>query len=216
MKYLIGKIGGTWGVIGPTCDDKSVQLGGTVDAEIYDTLCSIPEAYYIDEQGIFHQNMTLDEAKSKLLAQKYIPDITASMIALLKSYLKSTPLQEVDEKLKVSGLYEEWELGSYSVGDIRNHGGQTWECWTAHDNAVYPDINPDNPQTWANFWRPLHGKSAETARPWTKPRTKPRAGTTDMYHAGEYMVYTDGKIYKCTQDTGYSPEEYAAAWAVVK
>lgn len=33
-----------------------------------------------------------------------------------------------------------------------------------------------------------------------------------MYHAGEYMVYTDGKIYKCLSDTVYSPEEYAADW----
>ena len=81
-------------------------------------------------------------------------------------------------------------------------------CWTAHDNAIYPDINPDNPQTWANFWRPLHGKSPETARPWTKPW----AGTTDMYHAGEYMVWTDGTIKKCLRDTVYSPDEYAADW----
>ena len=33
-------------------------------------------------------------------------------------------------------------------------------------------------------------ETPETARPWTKPY----AGTTDMYHAGEYMVWTDGTI----------------------
>ena len=115
-------------------------------------------------------------------------------------------------KLAVSGLYDIWVLGKYEVGDIRNYAGQTWECWTAHDNATYPDINPDNPQTWANFWKPLHGTSKETARPWTKPC----AGTTDMYLTGEYMVYTDGKIYKCLSDTVYSPEEYAAHWQIQK
>ena len=58
--------------------------------------------------------------------------------------------------------------------------------------------------------RPLHGKSVATARQWVKPQY----GTTDMYHAGEYMVYTDGKVYRCLSDTPYSPEEYAAAWEV--
>ena len=64
-----------------------------------------------------------------------------------------------------AGVYDKWAAGKYEVGDIRTHAGQVWECWTAHDNAIYPDITPDNPQTWANFWRPLHGKSPETARP---------------------------------------------------
>lgn len=35
---------------------------------------------------------------------------------------------------------------------------------------------------------------------------------TDMYHIGEYMVWTDGTIKKCLRDTVYSPEEYAADW----
>lgn len=33
---------------------------------------------------------------------------------------------------------------------------------------------------------------------------------------GEYMVYTNGKIYKCLSDTVYSPEEYAAHWEIQK
>lgn len=116
-----------------------------------------------------------------------------------------------DQRIRASGLYEDWAPGSYSVGAIRNHGGQPWECHQGHDNDTYPDIKPDNPQTWANFWRPLHGKSPETARPWVQPKY----GTTDMYHAGEYMVYTDGNTYKCLSDTVYSPEEYGQAWEVV-
>ena len=30
-----------------------------------------------------------------------------------------------DQRIRVSGLYEECTPGSYSVGSIRNHGGQT-------------------------------------------------------------------------------------------
>lgn len=113
--------------------------------------------------------------------------------------------------MKVSGLYDAWEAGKYDVGDIRNHAGQTYECHQAHDNAIYPDITPDNPQTWANFWRPLHGKSKDTARPWVKPLY----GTTDMYQTGECMVYTDGKIYRAKYATPHSPEDDPQAWEEV-
>lgn len=140
----------------------------------------------------------------------YIPSESRSIAAFVKSYMKAVPPTDDAEKLVLSGLYERWTAGKYAVGDIRNHAGQTWECHQAHDNAVYPDITPENPQTWATFWRPLHGKNKETARPWVKPEN----GTTDMYHAGEYMVYTDGKVYRCKRDTVYSPEEHTSDWAV--
>lgn len=61
---------------------------------------------------------------------------------------------------------------------------------------------------WRKLRRPLHGKNVATARPWVKPQY----GTTDMYHAGEYMVYTDGSVKKALRDTVYSPDEYAADW----
>lgn len=113
-----------------------------------------------------------------------------------------------DQRLRASGLFADWTEGTYSVGDIRNAKGQTWECFQAHDTATYPDINPDN-AAWFTFWRPLHGKSPDTARPFV-----PVQGAHDMYRAGEYMVYTDGLTYRCLSDTNYSPEEYGAAWEV--
>lgn len=115
-----------------------------------------------------------------------------------------------DQRLRASSLFADWVAGSYQVGDIRNAKDQTWECFQAHDNATYPDINPDN-AAWYTFWRPLHGKSPETARPFT-----PVQGAHDMYRSGEYMIYTDGLTYKCLSDTNFSPEEYAAAWEVVE
>ena len=51
--------------------------------------------------------------------------------------------------------------------------------------------------------------SAETARAWVQP-----TGAHDIYRAGEYMIWTDGQVYKCLSDTAYSPGEYAAAWEV--
>ena len=144
-----------------------------------------------------------------LLQKRYIPSVNDSVNTFVQSLiLKESASFDVDMKIKTAGVYDKWAAGKYEVGDIRTHAGQVWECWTAHDNAIYPDITPDNPQTWANFWRPLHGKSSETARPWVKPQY----GTTDMYHVGEYMVWTDGTIKKCLRDTVYSPDEYAADW----
>ena len=83
-----------------------------------------------------------------------------------------------------------------------------WECIQAYDNAVYPDIVPGG-AAWGTFHRPLHATSPDTARPWVQP-----TGAHDIYKAGEYMTL-DGVLYKCLQDTAYSPAEYAAAWEAV-
>lgn len=173
-------------------------------------LYSQDESSYKIEDGKFVALKQQAELEAAALNKKYIPDENKSAAALLRAMLKTTPISDDDTKIAVSGLCDPWAAGKHEAGDIRNHAGQTWECYVAHDNDEYPDITPDNPQTWANFWRPLHGKSKETARPWVKPQY----GTTDMYHAGEYMVYTDGSVYKCLSDTSYSPEEYAQAWEV--
>lgn len=166
---------------------------------------------YEIKNGVFQErdkSADLAKIKEQKLNEQYIPNIVTSLSAFAKAYLKQIPLQDTSMKLSVAGLYEEWTLGKYEVGDIRNYAGQTWECHQAHDNATYPDINPNNPQVWANFWRPLHGTSGESARPWVKPW----AGTTDMYRASEYMVWTDGKIKKALRDTVYSPEEAPQDW----
>lgn len=145
----------------------------------------------------------------------FIPTVEESVAAFAKLSLAS--IEEEDTKLKVSGLYEDWQPGSYAVGDIYNtHAGgslgaeweQTWEVFQAYDNETYPDIAPGN-AAWHTFNRPLHGKSVETARPFV-----PVQGSHDLYRAGEYMVYTDGKPYRCKQDTNFSPEDYPQAWEV--
>ena len=52
-----------------------------------------------------------------------------------------------------------------------------------------------------------HGTTQETARAWAEP-----TGAHDAYKAGEYMIWTDGAVYRCVSDTVYSPEAYAQAW----
>lgn len=144
--------------------------------------------------------------KSAYLNSQTIPSAERSTAEMMRRLLKTQPVEDDDERLRVSGLYDDWTAGSHSVGDVYNANGQTWECYQSYDNAVYPDIIPGNP-AWYTFNRPLHGKSQDTARPWVAPQ-----GAHDMYHTGEYMIYTDGKLYKCLSDTNFSPEEYPQAW----
>lgn len=142
------------------------------------------------------------------MTNQKILDALTSLIYLARQQVDTITGSDDDKRIRASGLYSEWTAGAYAVGDIRNAQGQTWECFQAHDNAVYPDIKPGN-SAWFTFWRPLHSKTAETARPWVAP-----TGAHDIYKSGEYMVFTDNKIYKCKSDTNFSPTDYAQAWEV--
>lgn len=143
-----------------------------------------------------------------------------SAIYLARMTLTGTTITEDDQKLRAGGLYPDWEAGAHAVGEVFNtragvhaegsEWDQTWEVFQAYDNAVYPDIAPGN-SAWYTFNRPLHGTSVETARPFV-----PVQGSHDMYHAGEYMIWTDGQTYRCKQDTNFSPAEYADAWEVAQ
>lgn len=140
------------------------------------------------------------------LNTQYIPSSLEYLEALGKELIKTVSLETDTQKIAVSGLYDDWAPGKHEVGEIRNNSGQTWECYQAHDTDSNPDIVPGN-MAWYTFWRPLHGTTPETARPWVKPQ-----GSHDIYHAGEYMIYTDGVIYLCGQDTNFGPDEYPQAW----
>lgn len=138
---------------------------------------------------------------------------------LYLSKKQARALEDDEDRLHVTALYEDWTSGSYEVGDIYNtHAGgslgseweQTWECFQAYDNETYPDIVPGN-SAWYTFNRPLHGKSVETARPFV-----PVQGAHDMYRTGECMIFTYGKTYRCKSDTNFSPEDYDQAWEVVE
>ena len=100
-----------------------------------------------------------------------------------------------------------WEQGKYVLDDVRLWDGQPRRCCQAHDSTGNPTWTP----AVASLWAPYHGTSPQTALPWVAP-----TGAHDMYKAGEYMVWTDGKVYKCKQDTSYSPGDYALAWEEVK
>ena len=159
--------------------------------------------YCVISDGVFS-----DFSASTTTSASYIPTQAQSAAVVSRMMLAQMPDLTADDKLRVSGLCDTWTAGKYEIGDIRNAGSQTWECFQAHDNATYPDIKPES-AAWFTFWRPLHGKTPETARPFV-----PVQGAHDMYHAGEYAIY-EGALHKCVQDTAYSPADYAPAWKKV-
>ena len=108
---------------------------------------------------------------------------------------------------KVAVMARLWTPGAYAVGDVRVYGGIPYRCVQAHDSTQNPDWTPDaTPALWMQY----HGTSPETARPWVAP-----AGAHDVYRTGECMIWTDGQMYKCLQNTNFSPVEYAQAWEAV-
>ena len=113
-----------------------------------------------------------------------------------------------NDRLAAGALYPKWIEGEHAAEELYTARGQVWECIQAYDNAVYPDIVPGG-AAWGTFHRPLHATTPEQARPFVAP-----TGAHDIYKAGEYMTL-DGVLWKCLQDTAYSPAEYAAAWEAV-
>lgn len=98
-----------------------------------------------------------------------------------------------------------WKPGPQAVGDVRAYEGVPYKCVQAHDSSANPNWTP---AAYAAGWAQYHGTSPDTARPYAAP-----TGAHDAYMAGEYMVWTDGQMYKCVQDgTVYGPDALAAAW----
>lgn len=145
-----------------------------------------------------------------MIDEKMLDALTGT-IFLSRLALKGETVDTDDKRIRASALYEDWTAGAHTVGEIYNADGQTWECYQAYDNAIYPDIAPGRP-AWYTFNRPLHGTSPETARPWVAPM-----GAHDIYRSGECMIWTDGSTYRCiaANGTNFSPADYAAAWEIV-
>ena len=98
----------------------------------------------------------------------------------------------------------EWQPGPFVAGDVRQRLGAPYKCVQGHDSTANPGWTPEaTPALWMQY----HGTTPESARPWITP-----TGAHDMYKAGEYMIWTDGKTYKAKMDTAYSPADYPQAW----
>jgi hypothetical protein len=97
-----------------------------------------------------------------------------------------------------------WKEAVYVTGDVRMFDGIPYKCVQAHDSTGNATWNP--PAT-PSLWMQYHGTTVETARNWVAP-----TGAHDQYVKGEWMIWTDGAIYECIQDTVYDPSAYSQSW----
>lgn len=137
-------------------------------------------------------------------------DGLSSAIYVSRLSLMGEAVDTDDKRLRASGLYPDWAPGGHAHGEYYNAMGQTGECFSAYNNAEHPDIRPGE-AAWYTFNRPLHRTTPKTARPWCQPRH----GATDIYHSGEYMIWTDGSVRRCARDTNFSPDKVPTDWTTV-
>lgn len=136
------------------------------------------------------------------------PDPSAALQELQRQAVLGQIAESEDKTLGIAcmALFPEYEQNKHhEVGEVATHpeNGYPYECMTAYDGTVQQDWTIDN----RTLWKPWHSRKAEYALPWEAP-----TGAHDMYKAGEYMIWTDGTVKKCVQDTNFSPEEYPADW----
>lgn len=149
-------------------------------------------------------------AEEKFNQKSFVPSPEASAVTVVKQFLlPMMPLTTEDGEnstlqiLLLSGLFDTWKPGDYAVGEIRNINNQTWTCKTAHND---PKITPES-ENWFTYWKPLHGVSAETARPFVQPRSE-----DDVYRTGEY-AWIHRVLKKCISDTMADDIENPDSWA---
>lgn len=141
-----------------------------------------------------------------------MPDIYKALEAIVRRAARdartAAPAAPADDVIADMALLQEWEPGKYAVGDVRVRVGQPRRCLQAHDSTAQGDAwAPENAPA---LWGPYHATSARWALPWVQPTC-----ADDSYRAGEYMIWTDGLIYRCKADaTVHGPDVLPQAWEV--
>lgn len=120
-----------------------------------------------------------------------------------------TDTQIIDSEEAVPDWSEKRDYSGAAAGTPVAHEGQVYGLLQPHNAAHYPGTTP---ATLPALWRVKHTTNPAKAKPWFMPE---HPSTSDMYLAGECMIWTDGTVKRATRDTTYSPEEYAADWETV-
>ena len=153
------------------------------------------------------------EQEDKIIQQWEVKAGQPDPYEAIQQIQKETIIEQVKENddktlgIACMTLFDVWSQDNYKVGDVRTDpdNGYPYECVTQHDSISNPEWTIKN----RTLWKPWHSKSVEYALPYEAP-----TGVHDMYKTGEFMIFTDGKVYKCLQNTNYSPTEYAQAWEI--
>lgn len=135
-------------------------------------------------------------------------DLTAALQEIQTQAVLAQIAESEDKTLGIAcmALFPVYEQNrQHDAGTVETHPetGYPYECMTAYDGTVQQDWTIDN----RTLWKPWHSRKKEYALPWEQP-----TGAHDMYKAGECMIWTDGTVKKCIQDTNFSPDDWPQAW----
>ena len=120
---------------------------------------------------------------------------------------------DADGIIESAPLMKPWQAGTmeapveYAKGDVRTYDGQPWKCSQAHTHHGEEGWDPVSSRA---LWAPYHANRADYALPYVQP-----THAEDAYYIGEYMVYTDGKTYRCEANAvSLPPDVLPDAWEV--
>lgn len=135
--------------------------------------------------------------------------LAAALRRIKREAIAAAPTAAPDDVIADAALLRPWTPGDYAAGDVRVQDGYPYKCCQAHDSTDNPDWDP---ATNRALWVPYHATTAKWALPYAAP-----TGAHDAYQDGEYMVWTDGQIYRCnTDNTVWGPDTLPGAWEVVQ
>lgn len=158
------------------------------------------------------------EAAETLAGQPISTAEDASAVRAQIESIYASADMDADGRISNRNLAPLWKPGNHKTGEVfRTVAGdslgpeweQVWKVYQNYDNSVYPDVAPGE-SAWLTFNIPYHGTTPETALPFV-----PGQPAHAIYRSGEYMVFTDGYVYRCKKDTTYSPIEQPDAWEKV-
>lgn len=133
--------------------------------------------------------------------------LAAALRRIKREAIAAAPTAAADDVIADAPLLQQWVPGNYTAGNVRVQDGYPYKCCQAHDSTDNPDWDP---ATQRALWVPYHAKTAKWALPYVAP-----TGAHDAYQTGEYMIWTDGQIYRCnTDNTVWGPDTLPEAWDV--
>ena len=133
--------------------------------------------------------------------------LAAALRRIKREAIAAAPTAALDDVFADAALLRPCTPGDYAAGDVRVQDGYPYKCCQAHDSTDNPDWDP---ATNRALWVPYHAKSPKWGLPYVAP-----TGAHDAYQDGEYMIWTDGQIYRCnTDNTVWGPDTLPDVWDV--
>ncbi len=193
---------------------ETAVLAGAITQEQADAI--IAGAQVPGDAAAIDEALTILRGDEGSAVASVLADVQKQELAAMRRALDGYVLEIAETPALVNEnllILREWKAGTADAPitytqdvDVRMHNEIPYMCALTHTHNGEPDWSPD---LAPSLWKEYHGTSIETARAYRAP-----SGEHDMYRAGEYMVWTDGLIYRCLTDTDRGPNILPDSWEV--